>query len=271
MKNNAARTAWLLAFALLTACGKRDEAPGAGAASPPDSTRADSAASDTAIAKLRMEDGFYVHKDYFENLIRNQSIFGTKFPAGTLSLHFRNDSAFFNYANHDGGGSPVAVLEKEGPVADSSRCYVVKRNDSLITAWERSAGKFMSFLRKPSPRGQIGDLYESLLLNGKYRCRESDPCDEAVIIRGDSLRGINHAAFRLAYTSDWADNMPQMDYFILENRDHTLYYAYRIFDDLLSLYAIELPAACKSMRDYQCPLSEAKIGDKLFEMEKIDD
>lgn len=240
-----------------------------------DKTAPDSAAlAKNARGAMGGLDGFYVEEKYLRELKKNQSIFATKFPAGTLYLQIRGDSVVMDYSNHEGGGGDLIVDSGSGPLKSPGKGtlgggpVVVRRlGDSVIEAWENGADGAFRFLKMPAERQTIESVYSGLFLDGEYVCAEKQLCEERVVIDNGAVTGLKGKT-RLRIVMDWLDNMPQMDYLEFAGEDSTRM-AYTLSQAGLELFAIDLPAACKSMEDYDCPLTEAKRGKRLLWLSRV--
>ena len=82
------------------------------------------------------------------------------------------------------------------------------------------------------------------------------------MIAGNAVTGLKGKT-SLRIVMDWLDNMPQMDYLEFAGADSSRM-AYKVTEAGLELFGIDLPAACESMEDYDCPLTEAKPGKRLL-------
>jgi hypothetical protein len=244
--------------ALLIGCGRRDSGEAEARIG-----------ADTTLAF----DGFYVEEKYYGELQAKRSIFAAKFPNGTLYLQIHGDSVVMDYSNHEGGSGVLIVDSGSGPHSEPLKSpghgtmgagpVVVRRIDSsVIEAWENGADAPSRFLKMPASTQTIESVYSALLLDGEYRCADKRLCEERVVIAGNAVTGLKGKT-SMRIVMDWLDNMPQMDYLEFAGPDSTRM-AYKVTEGGLELFGIDLPAACKSMEDYDCPLTEAKPGKRLL-------
>jgi hypothetical protein len=119
----------------------------------------------------------------------------------------------------------------------------------------------------PAAWRTIESVYSGLFLDGEYLCAEKPLCGERVVIDNGAVTGLKGKT-RLKIVMDWLDNMPQMDYLEFAGEDTTRM-AYAVSKAGLELFGIELPAACKSMEDYDCPLTETKRGRRLLWLSRV--
>jgi hypothetical protein len=273
-----ARCAPMLSAVLLIGCGRRDSGE-AEARIGADTTLASAALDRTgwdSAAAGRVGsgaaggfDGFYVEEKYYRELRANRSVFSTKFPNGTLYLQIRGDSVVMDYSNHEGGSGALIVDSGSGPLKAPGRgtmgggpVAVRRLDDSTLEGWENGADAPARFLKMPSGTQTIESVYSALLLDGAYRCADKPLCGEKVVFSGNAVTGLTGKT-GLRIVMDWMDNMPQMDYLEFTGADSARM-AYKVSEAGLELFAIDLPAACKSLDDYDCPLTEAKPGKRLL-------
>lgn len=236
--------------------------------------RRDSGEAEAGIGAAGAFDGFYVEEKYYGALRANRSIFATRFPNGTLYLQIHGDSVVMDYSNHEGGSGALIVDSGSGPLKSPGHGTMgagpvtVRRIDgSTIEGWENGADAPSRFLKMPSGMRTIEGVYSALLLDGEYRCADKPLCGERVVISGNAVAGLKGmTGFRIVM--DWLDNMPQMDYLEFAGTDSTRM-AYKVTQAGLELFAIDLPAACESLEDYDCPLTEAKPGKRLLRLSRI--
>jgi hypothetical protein len=274
--------ACLLAIAiLLSACGKKGGAErGAGGTAGKAKAAGDSTAAATAPPGHAF-DGFYIHRGYLDGLKTSRSIFKTRFPHGTVYLQIHGDSVVMDYSNHEGGNGRLRVDSGSGPMSrpaegqmGGGEIVFRPQGGASALAWETGTDSAIEFIRLPKPIRTINQLYGRLLLDGVYRCVAEagkvgqGRCLDTVVISGDSLRGLKGGLRRLGPAIDWLDNMPQMDFMEMAGAD-TASWAYTVSADKLEFFAIDLPKACKSLDDYDCPLTEAKPGSKVLELIRI--
>lgn len=268
----------ILAAALLIGCGRRDSGEAEariGADTTLTFAALDRTGSDSAAAGRGGSgaegafDGFYVEERYYGELKAKRSIFATRFPNGTLYLRIRGDSVVMDYSNHEGGSGALIVDSGSGPLKSPGQGTMgagpvaVRRVDSaVIEAWENGADAPARFLKMPAATPTIESVYSALLLDGEYRCADKALCEERVAIAGSTVTGLKGKS-SLRIVMDWLDNMPQMDYLEFAGAD-TSRMAYKVTEAGLELFGIDLPAACGSMEDYDCPLTEAKPGKRLL-------
>jgi hypothetical protein len=239
-----------------------------------DKTGSDSMAAGSGPGSKGAFDGFYVEEKYYGALKKNRSIFATKFPNGTLYLQIRGDSVVMDYSNHEGGSGAIIVDSGSGPLKapghgtmGAGPVTVRRLDSSTIEAWENGAEAPSRFLKMPAGTGTIESVYSALFLDGEYRCADLPLCGEQVVIAGNVVTGLKgKTGFRIVM--DWLDNMPQMDYLEFTGTDSTRM-AYKVTEGGLELFGIDLPTACKSMEDYDCPLTEAKPGKRLLWLSRV--
>lgn len=239
-----------------------------------DRTGADSAAGRAGSGAAGAFDGFYVEEKYYRGLQANRSVFATKFPNGTLYLQIRGDSAVMDYSNHEGGSGVVIVDSGSGPLKapghgtmGAGPVAVRRLDSSTIEGWENGADAPSRFLKMPAGIGTIEGVYSAMLLDGEYRCADKPLCEERVVISGNAVTGLKGRT-GLRIVMDWMDNMPQMDYLEFSGPDSTRM-AYKVTEAGLELFGIDLPSACESMEDYDCPLTEAKPGKRLLWLSRV--
>ncbi|MEO6098516.1 MAG: hypothetical protein ABIW76_23735, partial [Fibrobacteria bacterium] len=205
----------------------------------------------------------------------SRSIFKTPFPNGTVYLQIHGDSVVMDYSNHEGGNGRLLVDSRTGPLArpeegqlGGGSIVFRPQGGSLALAWETGMDSAVEFIKLPKSIPTIERLYGRLLLDGVYRCAGEARCLDTVVISGDSLRGLKGGTRGISLAIDWLDNMPQMDFMELTGSD-TVSWAYTVSVDGLEFFAIDLPKACKSLEDYDCPLTDAKPGKKLLGLIRI--
>jgi hypothetical protein len=258
MRTLFARCAPFIAAAALIGCGRKDS--GEAKAKPgTDSTP--------------VWDGFYVEEKYYGDLGKNRSIFATPFPNGTLYLQIHGDSVVMDYGNHEGGSGALIVDSGSGPLkapghgAMGGGPVTVRRIDSSsIEAWENGVDAPSRFLKMPAATQTIEGVYSALLLDGEYRCSDELLCEERVVIAGKAVTGLKGKT-SLRIVMDWLDNMPQMDYLEFAGADSSRM-AYKVTEGGLELFGIDLPKACKSLEDYDCPLTEARPGKRILSLSR---
>jgi hypothetical protein len=220
-------------------------------------------------------DGFYVNKEYLEGLIRNRSIFATRFPARSVYLQVHGDSAELDFSNHEGLMAGLRPLGDSGLVKDPAgedrpaAVALGRIKDSLYLAWESGSAFAAEFIRMGGGINTIYALYHSLLLDGKYLCGDARMCRDTVTLAGDSIFGLMGRNHHIQVAIDWLDNLPQMDYFVLSNADSSFHLAYQSSGEKLELFEIALPQGCRSFRDYECPLADATRRKKVLELHRI--
>ncbi|GEM_PF-4717353 len=226
-------------------------------------------------ASAHAYDGFYVNRKYHDGLMANLSIFATPFPSGSVSLQVHGDSVVMDYNNHE-GGSGILLIDsgswqpKGAHHEQMGSGPIVFRmlTDSTAQAWESGSDSSAEFLKSPPSVRNIEDFYASLFWNGSYRCVGEGVCRDTVVISGDTVTGLLRDRNRMRVMMDWMDNMPQMDYVVFSGPDSSRF-AYAVSKTGLELFEIALPEKCKSINDYDCPLTESKRGRKVLELIRL--
>jgi hypothetical protein len=262
--------ACFLAIAVvLSACGKKGDAERGAEGTAGEAKAAGDSAARTGPPGHAF-DGFYIHRGYLDSLKSSRSIFKTRFPHGTVYLQIHGDSVVMDYGNHEGGNGRLRVDSGSGPLSRPAEGQmgggdVVFRpqGGASVLAWETGTDSAVEFIKLSKPIRTINQLYGRLLLDGVYRW-----AGDTVVISGDSIRGLKGGLRRISLAIDWLDNMPQMDFMKVAGAD-TVSWAYTVSADKLEFFAIDLPKACKSLDDYDCPLTDAKPGKRLLELIRI--
>jgi hypothetical protein len=221
-------------------------------------------------------EGFYVNYFYWNALRANRSLYGTKYPKGTLYLNVKGENVGLSFGNHEGGWAVLKVLKdtskfEEPEEGSRSTCFLFRSDDTLYWAWEQWSRRFIPFLRLGKDVKSIDDAYGKILFDGRYACSGNLPCGDSLKVHSDSVMGMKKGELHLWYAKDWIDPNPAMDVMVLRNADTVMYFSYAVGDSGIELFSLLPAAGCSSFSDENCHFADGRKGLKAGDLRRLAD